>query len=120
MNVESAMLWGIHLLRVAVLASLTFVLATRYLETRQAGFLWLGAALVLWPIAIQLIDHFSQTARTRLVTGQPVTLFPFSLVAKGHMSLIMMNRWVSGAKQFVGLALAFVGVLVLRIRPKAT
>jgi hypothetical protein len=40
----------------ALYIALAVVLIRKYLLTRDAGFIWLGAAVVLWPLASRLLE----------------------------------------------------------------
>lgn len=77
------------LIAACVLLSLTFivVLIRKYLRTRDIGFVWLGVALVVWPMAQGAIRGAINANASRFLSrhtlGTRYQLFSMSLWAVG-------------------------------------
>lgn len=101
----------------AVLFVLYLLLATmllrKYKSTGDKGFLWLGLAVVLWPLASNLMAVGAQGLLDRSLHGHLVGVFPFSLVQR---KLITVNSLVECAelvRQMVGIVLLMIAGRVL-------
>jgi hypothetical protein len=63
------------------------VLVRKYVRTRDVGLIWLGVAVVVWPLVPPLLGAGERVFIDRLGRHQSVGLYPFSLVARGDMIL---------------------------------
>jgi hypothetical protein len=94
----------------ALQLALAIVLIRRYARTRDVGFIWLGSAVLIWPLVARYGTH---ALVDRLVSKQPIGLYPFTLVEQGHMSLgefvFSLGLW----EQMIGVGLLLVAVLYL-------
>jgi hypothetical protein len=98
------------LLILALYLTLTVVLGRKYLRTRDVGFVWLAMAVVFWPLISNLIGP---TLIRRLIRGQPVKFYPFSLAQNGQMSIGQLITSLNSLEQLIGVALLLVAVLYL-------
>jgi hypothetical protein len=96
----------------ALYIALAIALVWKYTRTHDAGFLWLGAALVLYPLAAALLGHETRVLIDRTIHGQSV-VYPFSLVERGQMPLGSLMFILGGVGQMIRLGLFFVAVLYL-------
>lgn len=88
------------------------ILVRQYLRTRDAGFLWLGAAVFIWPLVSRLLDAGVHISIARAVNGQ-ATIYPFTLVPGGRLTIGTLLRWSAVFQQFTGSCLLLVAVLYL-------
>jgi hypothetical protein len=56
--------------------AIAVVLVRKYLRTRDAGFVWLGVAVVIWPPVSRLLDYGERLLIDRPIKGQPVGYYP--------------------------------------------
>jgi len=93
--------------------ALALVLVRRFLRSRDVGFVWLGVAVGIWPLVSRLLDQGERVLIDRLVRGQLVGFYPFSLVEHGQMTLGgligLLNLW----HQLIAVGLLLVAVLYL-------
>jgi hypothetical protein len=93
--------------------AIAIVLIAKYRRTRDIGFLWLGIAVVVWPLVSRVLDFGVRTAVDRLVSKQPVGFFPFSLVEHGRLTLGELVLYFSSLSQLIGVCFLLVAVLYL-------
>ena len=89
------------------------VLVRRYLRTREIGFVWLGVAVVLWPLVTQLLNVGERLLVDRMAKGHVVGFFPFSLVESRQMSIGSLLMSLSVSQSLIGVALLLVAVLYI-------
>lgn len=107
MSSQLFLLLALALLHVAV----ALVLIRKYLDTRDDGFIWLGIAIVILPIASALLSAGQQVAIDHLVHRHPIALYPFSLVASGQMTIGTLISQLTLIKQLIGVGLLLVAVV---------
>jgi len=87
-------LWA---LMVIVYGGIAAVLLVQYRRTRDAGFLWLAVPLAVWPLLAIPFTCWHRVLINRLMSGEPVSMYPYSLVAQGEMTLgsltHALTRW---------------------------
>ena len=93
--------------------AIAIVLLRKYLATRDIAFVWLGAAVVIWPAASQLLGVGTRTLIDRVARHQWVGVYPFTLVERGHMTLGELVFYFGSLQQLVGIVLLLVAVLYL-------
>lgn len=93
--------------------AIAVVLIRKYLRTHDVGFIWLGIAVVVWPLVSRLVDLGSRGLINRIVHHESVGFYPFSLVASGQMTLGELMLYLGLFGQLVGVCLLFVAVLYL-------
>lgn len=86
------------------------VLVRKYLRTRDVGFVWLGVAVVVWPLVTRLLSAGEHVFIDRLGRHQFVGFYPFSLVARGEMTLGSLVASLQLAEQVVGVCLLLIAV----------
>ena len=89
------------------------VLVRTFLRTRDIGFVWLGAAAVVWPFVSSLLDAGGRFLVDDHARGHLTGLFPFSLVERGQMTLGDLVMSVTYFKILIGVVLLLVAVLHL-------
>jgi hypothetical protein len=107
----------ISLLAVSVLVcylAVAVLLFGKYRRTRDVGFIWLGVAVVVWPVVSRLLlDPLKRVAIDRLIHGHAIGLYPFTLVERGRITIGEFVASVNWTQQFVGICLLLVAVLYL-------
>jgi len=100
-------------LAVVVQVALAAVLVRRYLRTRDVGFVWLAGAVGIWPLISRIIEQGEKVLIDRVVQGQLIGLYPFSLVERGEMSIGGLVMYLNLLQQLIGVGLLFIAVLYL-------
>lgn len=100
-------------LTVAAQLAIIVVLVRTFLRTRDTGFVWLGAAVVIWPFVSSLLDAGGRFLLDDHARGHLAGLFPFSLVERGQMTLGDLVMSVAYFKILIGFVLLLVAVLHL-------
>ena len=98
---------------VVLYAAIAWALISKYRSTRDPGLLWLGVALVIWPIVSWALSYGDKVMLDRLSSGKPVGISPFSLVQRNVITLGTLMALLSYLKSLVGSALVLVGILNL-------
>ncbi|MGC2162798.1 MAG: hypothetical protein WA634_12865 [Silvibacterium sp.] len=102
----SAVLFVLYLLLAAMLLR-------KYKSTGDKGFLWLGLAVVLWPLASNLMAVGAQGLLDRSLHGHLVGVFPFSLVQRKLLSVDSLVECAELVRRMVGLVLLMIAVVTL-------
>jgi hypothetical protein len=89
------------------------ILVRRYMSTREVGFIWLGVAVVIWPLVSRLLDVGERVLISRTVNHPGATLFPFSLVGRGEVTIGELAASLAVFEQLIGICLLMVAVLYL-------
>jgi hypothetical protein len=89
------------------------VLVRNYLRSREIGFIWLGGAVLIWPLVLRVLERIERVYIGRLLRGEPVSFFPFSLVAHRRMSLGSLTTVLDLLQRIIGGGLLLVAVLYL-------
>ncbi len=84
----------------ALYIGLGVVLIRKYLRTRDAGFIWLGVAAVLWPMASPLLDSL---VMERIISGH----------SNSQMTMGEIASLARAVQQTISLGLLLVAVLYL-------
>lgn len=100
---------SILVLNIAVLVAL----ARKYIRTRDIGFVWLGVAVLVWPLTSFLLRQWESVALSGYSHGKALLYYPFSLVERGQMSFGDLILRLNQLDQFVGACLLLVAVLYL-------
>lgn len=100
------------------------ILVRQYLRTRDAGFIWLGVAVVIWPGLSRLLEGGEKVFIDRLLNHQSVGFYPFTLAASGQITPGSLVMSFAVLQQLIGVCLLLVAVLYLsradrRVRPVA-
>ena len=93
--------------------AIAVVLVRKYLRTRDVDLVWLGVAVVIWPLVSRLLEHGESVLIDRLVKGQSVGYFPFSLVERGQITIGGLFTSLNLLQQLVGIGLLLVAALYL-------
>ena len=96
-------------LAVVLQLAIAATLVRKYVRTHDVGFVWLGLAVVIWPVIKGLVERvFSD----RLIHGQ-LRFYPFSLVERGQISVGSFVTVVNRLQGLIGAGLLLVAVLYL-------
>ena len=102
---------------VAAQLALAIALTRKYIRTRDAGFIWLGAAILLWPL---VSNYAFRGFIGRLANRQPIGFYPFSLVEHGQLTVGELVSMIGSAEQIIGVVLFLVAIFYLsKTRPSA-
>lgn len=107
---------------IGVLAAITSVLycavavllVRKYRATGDAGFLWLGLPLVLLPLVALPIALWLEAGVDRLLAGERVNAFPFTLVEQGRLTTGGLLTLLNLLEHVAWGVLSLVAILVLR------
>ena len=92
---------------------IAIILVRKYERTRDVGFVWLGVAVVIWPLVSLLLEREERSLIDRVVHQRVVGFYPFSLVQHGQMTLGGLVTSLSLVHQLIGICLLLVAVLYL-------
>lgn len=107
------MLYLLVSLNVLVFVAMIWAFVSKYRSTRDPGLLWLGAALLIWPLIAAALAYGEHVFSDRLVSGEPVGIFPFSLVERGWISLGTLQTTLGYMERLVASSLVLIGILKL-------
>ena len=93
--------------------AIAVILVRKYMRTHDLGFIWLGVAVVVWPLVTRLLTRLQGVYISRLINHQLVGFFPFSLVESGKTSLGSLIASVQLGEQLVGVCLLLIAVAYL-------
>jgi hypothetical protein len=93
--------------------AIAVILLRRYLRTRDIGFVWLGFALVAWPLVSRLLGAGNEAMIDRIQHKQFVGVFPFSLIENGQISIGRFLAAEALSVQFIGVSLLLVAVIYI-------
>jgi len=100
-------------LTVVAQLAIVVVLVRTFLRTRDVGFVWLGAAVIIWPFVSSLLDAGGRLLMDDHARGRLSGFFPFSLVERGQLTLGSLVVSFAYLKILVGFVLLLVAVLHL-------
>jgi len=89
------------------------LLVRKFTQTRDIGFIWLGLAVVLWPLLSKLLDVGVRVLIERTLNHQWTGFYPFTLVERGQMTLGSLVASLAVFQQLIGVCLLLVAVLYL-------
>ncbi|HEY6346387.1 MAG TPA: hypothetical protein VIY49_33270 [Bryobacteraceae bacterium] len=89
------------------------VLMRKYVRTRDAGLIWLGVAVVIWPMVTRLLDGGERVLIDRLIRHQFVGFYPFSLVDGGTITTGSLVLYLQLVQQTIGVCLLLIAVVYL-------
>ena len=88
------------------------ILVRQYLRTRDVAFIWLGAAVVVWPLVSQLLEAGVSVSITRVLNRQAV-VYPFTLIERGQLTTGTLLVSFTVFQQLTGVCLLLIAVLYL-------
>jgi hypothetical protein len=86
------------------------VLVRKYLRTRDVGFVWLGVAVLIWPLVSSIGRSF---IIGRIAHGHTVGFYPFSLLESGQITVGGFIYWLNLLQHLIGACLLLLAVLYL-------
>ncbi len=95
-----------------VLVALAVLLVSRYLTTRNVGYLVLAVALVAWPVLLTPLDLYTKAQVDAVLNGGEVS-YPFTLAAEGGATVGDVVAFLGYARDTVRLLLIFLGFVLL-------
>ncbi len=100
--------------------AIAIILVRQYLRTRNIGFVWLGVAVVIWPVVSRLLALGEQSLIDRIrFRHQFVGFYPFTLVESGQMTFGSLIVSLDLIQEVIGICLMLVAVLYLS-KPRST
>ena len=102
-----------HLLNVIAFIGIVCVMVIKYRNTRDRGFIWLGLALVIWPLVAYCLEAGERVLINRLSEGQTVSLYPFSLVSQGRITIGKLVATLGSFRSFIKSVLILTGLAML-------
>jgi uncharacterized membrane protein len=93
--------------------AVAIVLVRKYLRTRDIGFVWLGTAVVIWPLTCRLLAFREGFLIDHLIRGRAPAIYPFSLVYRGKMTIGGFVSSLHWTEQLIGTCLLLVAVVQL-------
>jgi hypothetical protein len=94
--------------------AIAIILVRQYLRTRNIGFVWLGAAVVIWPLISRLLALGERSLIDRIrFRHQLVGFYPFTLVENGQMTFGSLIVSLDLIQQVIGVCLLLIAVLYL-------
>ena len=93
--------------------AIALVLIRNYVRTRDVGLIWLGVAVVVWPLVSRMLELGSRRFIDRMVRHEAIGFYPFSLVSSGQITTGELVLNLALVSQLVGVCLLFVAVLYL-------
>lgn len=93
--------------------ALAVAVIVKYMRTRDVGFIWLGIAVVIWPIVSRLLDRGVRMAIDGTIKGHPIGVFPFTSVDRGEISIGNLLMIISLAESVIPTALLLIAVFCL-------
>jgi hypothetical protein len=93
--------------------AIAVILARKFIQTREVGFIWLGGAVVIWPLLSKLLDAGARVLIGRTMSHQWAAFYPFTLVERGQMTLGSLVASLALFQQVIGVGLLLIAVLYL-------
>ena len=90
--------------------AIAVILVRQYLRTRDIGLVWLGAAVVVWPLVSRLLEAGERVSMDRVIHKQAV-IYPFTLVASGQMTSGSLVLSFAVFQELIGVCLLLTAVL---------
>ena len=94
------------------------ILLRKYSRTRQIGYIWLGAAVVVWPLISLMLNSVERSLLASYSNGQMAGVYPFSLVQQGQATIGGLVGMFNILESLIGVGLLLVAVLLLGNPPK--
>jgi hypothetical protein len=89
------------------------ILVRKFIQTRDIAFIWLGGAVVIWPLLSRLLDVGERILIDRTLNHRWTPFYPFTLVERGQMTLGTLVASMALFQQLLGVLLLLIAVLYL-------
>jgi hypothetical protein len=108
-------MFAIVLAASALLLHLTIavILVRKYIRTRDIAFIWLGVAVVIWPLVSRLLEAGERILVSRTLNHQWDGFYPFTLLKNGRTTVGSLIMSLSLIDQLVGVCLLLIAVFYL-------
>jgi hypothetical protein len=93
--------------------AIAIILVRKYLRTRDVGFIWLGVAVVIWPLVSNVLQAGTRVLVDHILKHEWVAFYPFTLVERGEVTVGVLVSWLAILQQLVGVCLLLVAVFYL-------
>jgi len=93
--------------------AIALILMRTYLRTRDAAFIWLGGAVVIWPFVSNALNAGERVLVDRTLRHEWVAFYPFTLVERGEVTMGSLISSLAILQQLVGVCLLLVAVFYL-------
>jgi hypothetical protein len=89
--------------------AIAIVLVRKYLRTRDVGFVWLGVAVMIWP----LVSAIGRSFLIDRITRGHLGFYPLSLIEREQITVGGLIYWLNLLQHLIGACLLLVAVLYL-------
>ena len=89
------------------------LLVRKFTQTRDIGFIWLGVAVVIWPLLSKLLDVGARVLIERTLNHQWTGFYPFTLIERGQVTIGSLVASLALFQQIIGVCLLLIAVLYL-------
>ena len=100
-------------LQIALNLGIAWVVVKGYRRTRNVGFLVLGCGVLIWPLVSALLGMGTRLMIDRVLRGETVTLWPFSLLVQGQLTPGYLIAITTAGKGVIQSGLILLGILAL-------
>jgi hypothetical protein len=97
--------------------ALTAILIRRYWQTRDIGFVWLSAALIIWPLLSSVADRGEVAMLGRMYPQNSNGVFSVPFLEGGQLTIGDFLFWTLLLNRLVGVSLLLIAVFCLS-RPR--
>lgn len=98
---------GILLVELALIVALIW----KYRQTRDAGFIWLGVAVAIWPVLSYLLDRGEALMIGGTFSQQSVGFYPLTAIERGQLPIGRFLLTFHLLQKLIGATLSLVAVL---------
>jgi hypothetical protein len=110
--------FALVVLQIGLAVAIIVALTRKYLHTRDIGFVWLGVAAVIWPFASGFLAASLRMLVQRSINGNPVAVYPFSMVGHGELTYGSVLLVFNVARQVIATGLMLIAILYLHRLPR--
>jgi hypothetical protein len=93
--------------------AIAVILVRKYLLTRDVGFVWLGGAVVVWPLVSNMLSAGERVLVGRISKHEWVPFYPFTMVERGKITLGSLIASLALIQQLIGICLLLAAVFYL-------
>jgi hypothetical protein len=105
-------------LQIGLAVAIIVALTRKYLRTRDIGFVWLGVAAIIWPLASGFLAASLRMIVRRGINGSPVAVYPLSLIGHGELTYGTVLLVFNMARQVIATSLMLIAILYLHRLPR--
>jgi hypothetical protein len=107
------MIPAVVVVQIALYLGIAWVVLKGYRRTRNVGFLVLGCGVLIWPLVSALLGMGTRLMIDRVLRGETVTVWPFSLLAQRQLTFGYLIVLTTYGKGVIQSGLILLGILAL-------